>query len=255
VSPTGDGLTDVSWCQAQYDAEVRTADEGVAELLSGLARLGVADNTILVVIGDHGESLGEHGIYFDHYGLYDCVLRPPLIIRWPGSLSGEHRIDDLVQMSDLAPTILEMTGLPVSPGMDGRSLVPVLREAGPGPEWDRVVACECNWSFNWAMRKDNWKIIVSRAPDLLHNRPPIELYDLAEDPGETRNLALRDPRLAGEWLGDFEGWLGQRLGRAAQGPDPVRAEAEEGHSVLRWRFAKARARWALRLWLHDWGLA
>jgi arylsulfatase A-like enzyme len=85
----GSRIEDIEWCRAQYDAEVRFVDDGVAALLAHLEQRGLTENTTVIIVGDHGESLGEHGIYFEHHGLYDCTIRPPLIIRRPGAGNSE----------------------------------------------------------------------------------------------------------------------------------------------------------------------
>jgi arylsulfatase A-like enzyme len=239
---------DVGWCRAQYDAGVRTADTGVAELVAALERMGLKERTALIILGDHGESLGEHGIYFDHYGLYDEVLRPPLIIHWPGGPPAGRRIAALTQTQDLCPTVLQILGLPVPPGIEGRSLIPLLEGSDDTVGHRRLLACECNWGFRWAMRSERWKLIVSRAPDLLHPRPEIELYDIVRDPEERHNLVDSDQVQAAGHRAEFEAWLGRRLSHAT---DPVLREAVLGHPQLRWRLLKTRLRWDLWLRLHE----
>lgn len=245
-SPTSDGIAELDWCRDQYDAEVRTADAGVAELLDGLDRLGERDRTLIVVLGDHGESLGEHGIRCDHYGLYDCVLRPPLILHGPPLVPAGRRIRTTAQVPDLCPTVLDLVGVPAPAGIEGRSLVPALHdEAGDGVP-DRVIACEASWGFKWAIRQGGWKLIVPRAPDLLHRRPGLELYDLVADPAETTNLVERERCRAAEWLRCLETWLAT-LGPGRRPADPIRAVARVGHRRLQWRFLKVRLRWELAI--------
>jgi arylsulfatase len=110
---TGPRIEDIEWVRAQYDGEIRSVDDGIKELIGFLEHRGLQENTIVVVVGDHGESLGEHGIYFEHHGLYECCLRPPLIIHWPGVTKKKRNIETITQLPDLAPTLLDMMGLAV----------------------------------------------------------------------------------------------------------------------------------------------
>ena len=217
---TGSRMEDIEWCRAQYDAEVRFVDDGVAQLLAYLEQRDLAKNTAVIVLGDHGESLGEHGIYFEHHGLYDCTIRPPLIVRWPNETTSDRSIPAWTQMPDIAPTLLEMAGLPVPPAMEGRSLVPLLRGETPEHAYSEIVCCEATWMCKWAFRKDNHKLIIAREPDM-YGKPPLELYDLASDPGELTNLAEHQPDRTSKLRSEFEHWLAQRLARSGDSVDPL----------------------------------
>src|SRR5206468_8311189 len=105
-----------------YAGEVSYVDEQIGRLRRGLEDLGLTGRTILVVTADHGESLGEHGIYFDHFGLHDPNLRVPLIVWAPGRVPAARR-SDTVRGLDVAPTILRLANLPVPPAMHGSDLL------------------------------------------------------------------------------------------------------------------------------------
>lgn len=237
---------DLEWCRSQYDAEIRAADDGLAELVDGLRALGRADDTTLIILGDHGESLGEHGIYFDHHGLYECTLRPPLIIASPAA-TGPARIDAVTQMTDVCPTILELAGLDVPATVEGRSLAGAL--AGRSiAGWKQVVACECTLQYKWAVRRDGWKLILSRSPDLYGN-PLVELYDLEADPDERSNLAEDRPEVRERMAAEFEEWLASRLVKRGYRLDPVALEASARRFRQGWRVFRDRVRWSISTWM------
>lgn len=234
-----DRIEDVDWVRAQYDAGVRAADDAVAELAGELARLGVADRTALIVVGDHGESLGEHGIYFDHHGLYEPTLRAPLVVAWPGVTDGGRRVAELVQMPDLAPTVLDLLGAPVPAACEGKSLRPLLGGEGAWRRYSKVVSCEASWMFKWAYRVAGYKLIVARAPDI-HGMPPMELYELASDPDELHDLARAQPEIAAGLRHELERWLARKLRAAGLDRDPVAELARRKNPALLRKLARRR---------------
>jgi arylsulfatase len=215
-------VTDAEYVTALYDQEIRYVDEGIGRLVDVLDAAGLAEDTLVVVTADHGESLTEHGIFVEHHGLYDCTLRVPLIARWPGRLPEGARVRGMLQTPDLAPTLLEAAGIPAPDGMDGRSFWSALRgEAETAAS--RVVSAECTWQAKWSLRTDRYKLILAREPDF-YRTPMRELYDLARDPGEDHNLAEIEPQIAGEMERDLEAWIGEGLLRAGRDEDPLRAQ-------------------------------
>ncbi|HYL05631.1 MAG TPA: sulfatase-like hydrolase/transferase, partial [Thermoanaerobaculia bacterium] len=114
-----------------YDGEVAYLDRQVGRLLDGIASRGLLDTTLVALVADHGENLGEHGLLYRHVGLFDTTTHVPLLVRWPGPPRPGRRFDGLVQTIDLFPTLLAAAGLPVPPqdGIDLRRLSPVTRTA------------------------------------------------------------------------------------------------------------------------------
>jgi arylsulfatase A-like enzyme len=243
----GSRIEDLEWCRAQYDAEVRALDDAIAELLDHLDGLGVLENTLVVVLGDHGESLGEHGVFFEHHGLYDVTIRPPLILCAPGRVAAGRRVESVVMTPDLAPTILDLLGLPVPASMEGRSLTGLLAGQPRHPPRRKVVASEATWMCKWAYRTDEYKLIVAREPDL-YGGPPVELYDLAGDPGETVNLAEVRPDVRDALHTEFEGWLGRRLAALGRRRDPVKAHGSMHRKFLRPLPLRKRIKRAVGAW-------
>ncbi|HCR19673.1 MAG TPA: sulfatase [Candidatus Latescibacteria bacterium] len=216
----GKQITDIEFVKAQYDSEVRCADEGVQQLMGYLDNAGLLDDTMVMVFGDHGEELGEHGIYFDHHGLYEGDIKVPLIVHLPITSAQGKRVIDLVQHSDLSPTVLDAAGLPRPESMDGRSILSLL-EGGSREIQDQVLLTEeCTWMAKWALKTERWKYIAARAPDF-YGKPERELYDLHSDPGEQVNLWEEHREKAAELEIQLEELLWRRLEAAGRSEDPV----------------------------------
>ena len=112
--------------RAAYWAMVDLVDAQVGRMLEALERTGQLEDTIVAFTSDHGEMLGDHGIYLKGPFFYEPAIRVPFIVSWPGGIAGGRRSEALVEGVDIAPTLLEAAGLPRSPGMQGRSLWPLL---------------------------------------------------------------------------------------------------------------------------------
>lgn len=168
-----------------YDQEIAAADAALGLVLDALRQQGRLDRTIVVAVGDHGEGLGDHGEKEHGLFLYDETVRVPCIVRLPHREHAGTRCTALAGLIDLAPTLLDLAGLPPLPAVDGRSLVAALR-GGAGPERAGVLleTVYPQEGFAWAplraLRTPEWKWIEAPQP---------ELYGLAEDPGERTNLA------------------------------------------------------------------
>jgi arylsulfatase A-like enzyme len=179
-----------------YDAEVATLDHEIGVLLGGLRRMGLLDHTIFVVAGDHGENFGEHGLV-DHQGsLHRSVLHVPLVIRYlPRFAPGTVR-EEIVRLEDVPPTLLDLCGLEIPMGLDGESLLGPLggrlaRSAYLPVEFllERLSADETAGRDMSIMNHEIRAAHDGRWHYILHGTGAQELYDLATDPRETRNLA------------------------------------------------------------------
>ena len=178
--------------RAAYWAMVDLIDAQVGRLLDTLERTGQAPNTIVVFTTDHGEMLGDHGLFLKGPWFYEPVVRMPLVVAWPGHVVPQ-RSNALVELMDIAPTLLEAAGLPVHPGMQARSLWPLLTgTADAGHHRDDVYSEYYNVmptsrppaAYATMLRTERHKLVA------VHGRDEGELYDLAEDPQETTNLWL-----------------------------------------------------------------
>ena len=193
---------DREFATAWYDASVRYVDEvGVGALVSALEDLGLAEDTLLVVTADHGEELFEHGSVL-HGFPYDETARVPLVMRGPGLPAG-LRVEGLVSLLDLMPTILSRLGLPVPPTVQGLDLGPLLEsgaalreslavDGGRGSERDfpsHLVA-------DLDGRRWSYLATVREGPSGFEAARPGELFALDRDPGQQSDLAAREPELA-----------------------------------------------------------
>jgi choline-sulfatase len=181
---------DVRFHDEPYAGEIAFVDDALGKLFAAIDARFPDGRTLYALVSDHGESLGEHEEPTHAYGLYEATQHVPLLLAGPGISAGKS-VDAVVRLADVAPTILELTGAAALEGVAGRSLVPLLGgESGAG----RVAYLETlatrldmGWSALFGLRTERWKYV--RAP-----RP--ELYDLAADPHETRNLAGELPEQA-----------------------------------------------------------
>lgn len=216
-------ITDAEYVAALYDGEIRHVDDGIAEILDALDSSGLSEDTLVVLTGDHGESMYQHDIFFDHHGLYEDTIHVPLMFRLPAAIRPGQALTPMVQHLDVAPTLLEAVGAPIPESMEGRSLWPVLTGAAEHGGWDRVVCCEATWQAKWALRTETTKLILAREQDH-HNMPPRELYDLTTDPGETNNLALERWEDVQVLERDLEAWIAAGLAKSGRTEDPLRVQ-------------------------------
>jgi arylsulfatase A-like enzyme/Flp pilus assembly protein TadD len=166
-----------------YDGEIAFADEQVGRLLSFLKAQGLYRNSLIVLSGDHGESLGEHGEKNHGFFIYNATLHVPVIIRLPGSPPARV-IPEIVSLADLMPTVLKVLKFDLPAQVQGLNLLPLM--AAKKPEESRNLYAETflprlhfNWSELRAVETEKYQFIDAPKP---------ELYDLSQDPGETENL-------------------------------------------------------------------
>ncbi|MCA9580024.1 MAG: sulfatase-like hydrolase/transferase, partial [Myxococcales bacterium] len=115
--------TDAAFYAARYDGELRYVDDQLARLLAALEARGLDEDTLVVVTSDHGEDMGEHGVWFSHgWTLFDPALHVPLVLALPGGLPEGRRYEDLVQSVDVLPTVLALLGREHGAPTQGRDL-------------------------------------------------------------------------------------------------------------------------------------
>ncbi len=179
--------------RAAYYAMVTLVDDEVGRILDALDEAGLADDTIVVFTSDHGEMLGDHQLMLKGPFMYDCAVRVPLIVRWPGRQQQGSR-HELVQWIDLAPTFLDAAGAGVSPSYQGDSLAPLI--AGSDVEWRDWALCQYRDSGHpydppvhvTMLRHDRWKLVAHHGTPASTRERTGELYDLVNDPDELTNL-------------------------------------------------------------------
>jgi arylsulfatase A-like enzyme len=202
------GVTDADFVIAQYDGAVAYMDTCIQRILTRLDELGLSKDTLVVLNGDHGETLTEHECYFDHHGIYDCTLHVPLIMRLPGRLPEGNRIAGYSSHQDLVPTMLELLGVKADIRFDGRSLMPVVRGRRVSNASEYYIT-EATWMRKHGWRTSEWKLIVALEPDF-HGKPETELYNLVEDPEENINRAKRDPVIVRAFTDRMNAWIAKR---------------------------------------------
>ena len=208
-----------------YDAEITFVDGQIGRLIEALRANGTYDDTLIVAIADHGESLGEHGE--DEHGvfLYEPVMRVPWIMRGPGMARG-HTARDQVRSVDLLPTVLDALDVDLPPETDGESVWALAaggsRAAAPPSYAESYYPrFHYGWSELRAIRADGWKAIDAPKP---------ELYNLRDDPGERRNLYGSNQALADRMIADAV-----RIDRAMGGGDAVVAKQPDRETMERLR--------------------
>jgi len=185
-----------------YMEEIELVDRELGRILAAVDDLGIADTTAVVVVGDHGEGLGDHGEFEHGFFLYETTQHVPLIFKVPGWTPAGRSVSARVRTVDVAPTLLELTGVAPPEIMQGESLVAML--AAPETGIDRAAYSEA-WQAHDAFRmaplhglhEGNWKLVDGPEP---------MLFDLRADPGETEDVAHAHPdRVAAmqQTLGEF----------------------------------------------------
>jgi len=177
--------------EQRYDMEVAFVDRELGRFFDELRKKGMWDDTMVIVAGDHGESLGQHREQFHGIFVYQATMAVPMIVRLPGARRGAHVTDQA--------SVLDAMQIPLPDDLQGVSLLPSLTGSGRIPARSPYLeSIYANASFGWAevsaIRTPRWKYISLPSP---------ELYDLDADPGEATNLVNRDPARAEEVRGEL----------------------------------------------------
>lgn len=187
-----EGVTDMNYPIAQYAAGISYVDHMVGQAVAGLKQAGLYDKALIVVVGDHGEHLGEHQLYFTHSMPFEEAIHVPLIIKWPENEHAGVVVDKPVSTVDILPTLLAVTGRSRRAPMDGNDLTP--RVVDPTADSAPVILAEEGAGadrFVKTLVVEPWKLTVywfagKRVPTL---------FDLTRDPGETTDVAADNPEV------------------------------------------------------------
>lgn len=167
-----------------YYASVSYSDAQIGKLLDELERLGIADNTIVVLWGDHGWHLGEHTLWAKHCN-FDRVMKAPLIVRAPGKDKAK-RSTSIVEFIDMYPSLCELTNLPIPEHLDGTSFVPVLNN--PNAKTKEAAFVKYHGAETVITERYNYTEFLDEEGSVKSNM----LYDLQVDPKENQNISLKD---------------------------------------------------------------
>lgn len=201
--------------RAVYDAEVAYADRNVGMMIDMLKRRGMWDDTVFVLLADHGEEFDEHGGWLHGQSVYNELVHVPLIIHFPGSQHAGRRLVGPANLLDVMPTLADALDRPaLGAKCRGRSLMPLLKADGPPPAGtDEFVSLRADYQkynkpakerrgdVNLALRRDHYKGIWNLEAQTF------ELYDLVADPGEANDLSEVQPETAGAMLATARKWL------------------------------------------------
>lgn len=208
-----------------YDCGIRYMDGHLGRLFEALEEQGVMDDLIVIISADHGENMGQLGIYGEHATADQGTCRIPMIIRWPGMKQGV--VDDgLHYHLDLLPTLADMLGTPPMPVWNGTSYAPVLKE-GTDCGRDFLVVSQCAHVVQRSVRFREWMYVRSYH-DGFHLFDPEMLFNLEEDPQEQHNLAASRKEICMEAVYYLNQWHDEMMRRSGDDRDPLWTVMKEG---------------------------
>lgn len=208
-----------------YDTGIKYADDHIAMILAALDKQGVLDDTAIIVSSDHGESQGEFNVYGDHHTADNIVSRVPCIIRWPG-IKGGRTDHALHYQNDIAATVLELLDQKVPDSWDGVSFAGALKaERDEGREF--LVVSQCAWACQRSVRWGDW-LYMRTYHDGLKDLAPRMLFNVAEDPHLTRDLASERPDILNEGAEKLERWHSEMMETGNSEVDPLWTVMDEG---------------------------
>jgi arylsulfatase A-like enzyme len=209
-----------------YDAGIHYADAHIGEIMHVLTELGIDGETAVLVSSDHGETLGELGIYCDHQTADLHTHRVPAVLRWPGIPGG--RTDEALRYQvDLAATVADLLGAVPLTEWDGRSFAADLRSARSDSSRDFLVLSCAAWATQRAVRFDQW-LCIRTYHDAFHGFPPVMLFDVAADPHEQTDRAAERPDIVGRAARQLLDWEARNMARSLSGVDPLWTVIREG---------------------------
>ncbi len=205
----------------QYDTAVRYTMEMVADLFADLERLGLWDESLVILTSDHGEELYDHQGFSHGYTLFEEVVKVPLWVKLPHQTQAAVRTDR-VSLADIVPTVLEVLGQQVPGHLDGRSLL-----SPPDPGRELVFELNNRERFLGRALLSGDHKLVETVVDYQGNRDTLTLYDLAADGGETTDIAAGHPELTSELHARLEELFADYRSRAPELPEEGEAELDQ----------------------------
>lgn len=197
-----------------YDCGVRYADMHIGSILQKLDVLGILDDTAIIVSSDHGECIGELGMWSEHGTADSATCRIPLIIRWPGMRAG-HIDSGLHYNIDLLPTIAELLNKPSRKSWEGTSFATAITDAGFAGR-DYLVLSQCAHGCQRSVRWDDW-LYIRTYHDFFHLFPREMLFNLVNDPHEQDNLAPQRPDICAEAVHHYLDWHDDMMATQPEG--------------------------------------
>jgi arylsulfatase A-like enzyme len=207
-----------------YDCGIKYMDDHIGELFNALNKAGVLEDLIIIISSDHGENMGELGIYAEHATADRITTRIPMIIKWPDSIKG-HVDKGLHYNLDLLPTLAELLNIPIQPKWDGKSY----KDAFVGEDCGRdyLVVSQCAHVCQRGVRFDNWHYIRTYH-DGYHLFPNEMLFDVENDPHEEYDLASERPDICSEAASKLLKWHDEAMASMNYAEDPMNTVMREG---------------------------
>lgn len=219
--------------RSMYDGEIAYTDDQVRRLCAHLDSLGLADDTLVIVTGDHGEGLMQRNYQYHGAHIYEEAVRVPLLVRWPGRVTPGRRLAGPVTIADVLPTVFDLAGL-AQPDhhLQGRSLADVLLGAEPADAGPPIFLYRIPYEPHdelgvWvdgekhAVRHGDWKYMVAE------NEGTTELYDLARDPAELENVIGAWPERAERLAAMLADWRAAVTRSDSLDTQPALSEADK----------------------------
>ena len=211
-----------------YDCGIRHMDDHIGRLFAALEAKGAMDDLVVIISSDHGENMGELGIYGEH-GTADAITcHIPMIVRWPGKVKAGAVDEALHYNMDLLPTMAELLGRPAKPHWDGRSFAKTFDgDAAPGR--DQLVLSQCCHVCQRSVRWGSW-LYMRTYHDGFHLFPKEMLFDLESDPHEQNDLARIRPEICREGAWRLLNWHDDMMATMPRGhvADPMQIVLDEG---------------------------
>ena len=203
-----------------YDGEIAYTDWAIGQLVSKIESAGLMSKTIFVITADHGEGLGEHGESRHGLFIYNSTVHVPLLIRLPGTKA--RRVEQLVRHIDLAPTILDVLGVPVPKEIQGASLIPLLKGQEKSERFAYSESLYSSLHYGWAPLES----VTSKKYKYIQ-APRAELFDLESDFSESTNLAVKNGPLARAMKSELQEIIDKYANKHLQAQAPMEPEMAE----------------------------
>lgn len=212
-----------------YDCGTRYMDGHIGQILAALEAKGVLDDLVIMVSSDHGENLGELGVYGEHGTADYITCRIPMIIRWPGMIKPGSVADGIHANIDLCPTIADMLGVKHSDRWDGASFADTLKSNKDMGRKDLVISQNCHVCQR-SVRWDDWLYIRTYHDGYHPYYAKEQVYNIAEDPHEQNDLATSKPEICKEGAWRLMNWHDEMMDTMPNGrtEDPMRVVLQEG---------------------------
>jgi len=209
-----------------YDTGVLVSDDYVGRIMNLLADLSIDDDVVIMLSSDHGETLGELNVYGDHQTADQITTHIPMMIRWPGITTPGSVNDGMHYQVDISATMLELLGQKVPSSWDGISFADALR-AGEAGGRSHLVVSQGAWTCQRGVRFDDF-LLLQTLHDGYHLYDDVMLFDVRNDPHETRNLLTARPEVVARGEQLLNSWYAEMMVHAARGRDPLLNVIAEG---------------------------